>query len=319
MLRRLLRCLAILAVALVAAVAAGCASTPRPIPCDGPISDEPATFILCGDARPRLAVEIWRERSDAERVAVMARMAAERPAFVLNTGDLVTQGDSRTDWARFDREMAVLRDAGVPCFAGLGNHDLAGDEDSALRNFFARFPTLGRRRNFVLRHRDCAIVQLDTNYRSMQIPDRETQAAWLTKTLDELQADAGVRLVVLATHHPPFTNVALHEPSGWVRDTLLPIAAARPKVRAVVSGHAHTYERFRSGTIECFVSGGAGAPLVGTRPREEWRYDDLHDGPRRFHYLRCIHRDDALDIEVDMLLPDGRWDVVDRVTLPKSG
>jgi 3',5'-cyclic AMP phosphodiesterase CpdA len=318
MLFTLLRAPRLLAVIAVAAIAAACASTPRPIPCDGPISDESDTFILCGDARPRLTVEVWRDRSDAERIAVTARMAQARPAFVLNTGDLVTQGDSRTEWARFDREMAVMRDAGVPYFAGLGNHDLAGDEQSALLNFFARFPTLRHERSFVLRHRDCAIVQLDTNYRSMQTPDRIEQAAWLTRTLDALQADPAVRIVILGTHHPPFTNVALHEPSGWVRDTLVPIAAARPKVRAVVSGHAHTYERFRSGTIDCFVSGGAGAPLVGTRPREQWRFDDLYDGPRRFHFLRCTHRDDAIDIEVDMLLPDGRWDVVDRVTLPKS-
>ena len=135
-----LRAAFVAAVATLAAV--GCTSTPRPAVLDGAVRPEIDHFVLCGDSRPRLFGEIWRDVADVERRAVFAKLENEGPAFVLNTGDLVTQGDSRSDWARFDAETQGLRDAGIPYFAGLGNHDLAGDDASARLNFFARFPTL---------------------------------------------------------------------------------------------------------------------------------------------------------------------------------
>jgi calcineurin-like phosphoesterase family protein len=294
-------------------LAAGCAAG-LPVPVyEGAIDDAAGPFVLYGDSRPRLAGEIWRDDSTEGRLAVLAHLAELRPAFALNSGDLVAQGSHASDWAQLDRETAALRESGVPLFAGLGNHDLAGGAEDALYHVRRRFPSLRARRWYTLDHAGVRLVVLDTNLDATAAEERDAEFAWFVETLDAAERDSAVRDVIVVSHHPPFTNAPWHEPSGWVRDTLLPAAAAHGKVRAFVSGHAHTYERFRSGAIDCIVSGGGGAPLVP--PRKDRRdYPDLYDGPRGHHVL-LVRPGTPTTIEVQMLVAPGRWEVVDRVVL----
>jgi hypothetical protein len=311
-------CLAAVALLVAAALGPGCGSVvAAPVPVyEGAVDDDRADFVVYGDSRPRLAAEVWRDDATEGRLAVIARIADLRPALALHSGDLVAQGADPCDWALFDRENAVLRERGVPLFAGLGNHDLCGDEDQALLNARRRFPSLRARRWYTLDHAGVRLVVLDTNLRSMPTGDRDAEAAWFRDALAAAEDDPAVRDVLVVTHHPPFTNAALHEPSRWVRETILAAAAACPKVRAFISGHAHTYERFRSGAIDCIVSGGGGAPLVPLRSGVH-EFQDLYDGPRGHHVL-VVRPGSPTTIDVDMLVAPRRWETVDHVVLSRE-
>ncbi|MCE9636870.1 MAG: metallophosphoesterase [Planctomycetes bacterium] len=305
----------------LAVLATGCRGLPPAPTYEAPIAGASGAFVVYGDSRPRMAAEVWRDDATPGRLAVIARIAELRPDFALNSGDLVAQGADRNDWAQYDRETAPIRDAGVPMFAGLGNHDLAGDESEALRNARARFPSLGRLRSFTLDEptgvpgASVRLVVIDTNFRAREDDDAEELTAWLRTTLDAAERDPGVRDVLLVTHHPPFTNAAMHGPSLWVRETALGMAKSHWKVRAIISGHVHSYERFRDGNagehVDCIVSGGGGAPLV-TLNRDQPAYRDLYDGPRG-HNILVIRTGPPLTIEAQVLTEDGRWEVVDRI------
>ena len=319
----------LLAVVLVLLTAGACGSLPVPPVYEAapgtPLSTERGFFVLYGDARPRLALEVWRDDATEGRLAVIARIAELRPDFAVNSGDFVAQGADPADWAQFDREAAAIRANDIPLYAGLGNHDLAGDEGRALRNARSRFPSLRGRRAYTLDYGATRLVVLDTNLRSMPGNERDDEAAWLRTTLDAAEQDAAVREVLLVTHHPPFTNATAHEPSQWVRNVVLAIAHEHPKVSAIVSGHVHSYERFRSApvtghAIDCIVSGGGGAPLVPLRD-EDRAYQDLYDGPGgdrpRGHHILVVRPGNPTTVEVQMLTKPGQWEVVDRVTLTR--
>jgi len=295
---------------------AACRSVAAPVPCSGEIEDRSGVFVLYGDTRPRLAAEVWRESSDRERLLVVDAIAAERPDFVLNSGDLVGRGESPWEWARFDAEIAPLQEAGIPYYASLGNHDLSGDDAHALHNFFARFPHLRGRRWYEVRHRALALIVLDTNLRNLDAAQRRDQLEWLHDRLAAAEADPGVRWVMVVTHYPPYTNATLHGPSAWVREHVLGAARTHPKLAAVVAGHVHSYERFAEPLpggrqLHVLVSGGGGAPLVSLR--RDGPFPDLYSGPRSFHYLRVTLSPDQLLLETVMLLPGDRWEVVDTV------
>src|SRR5437763_2198652 len=136
----------------------------------------PFTFVGYGDIR--FTDPANRDASDPERrQALVRQIAADKPDFVLITGDLVYVGSNAADWRRFDRETESLRQAGVRIVPVLGNHDVRGGEP-ALENYFRRFPELQRQstevngrhavlaqpqRWYSLRHGNCLFLVLDSD------------------------------------------------------------------------------------------------------------------------------------------------------------
>ncbi len=80
---------------------------------------------------------------------------------------------------------------------------------------------------------------------------RSAQAAWLKK---QLAASTSAWNIVF-DHHPPYSSDSTHGSSPGMRWPF-----ARWGADAVISGHAHTYERVRRDGIAYFVNGLGGAP-----------------------------------------------------------
>ena len=306
-----------LAVALLlAAVFAltGCHTAAPPAVYSGAFTTGRGEFVVCGDTRPWIFGEFWRAPQGDERRAVIARLAEERPDFVLNTGDLVAFGSDTASWEGFDAEMAPLRDAGVAYLPVLGNHDLFPDAAGGLANWFARFPWLHERRWYDVRYGYVALLVLDTNTVALSPQEIAAQDAWYAAKLAEADADPSVRCVMVTCHQPPITNSYVHGGSPWVTEHVVNPARTHPKVRAVISGHVHSYEHFLDGGTHFIVSGGGGAPLMDVAgPSGEHR--DLYDGPRGHHFCRVIPRDDRVDVEMVRMDDEGRWTVADRWTI----
>src|ERR1700757_3164681 len=103
----------------------------------------PATFrfVAFGDTR-------FHDPSDTEpanpavRHALVAAIDKQNPAFVTIGGDIVYDGDNPKDWQVWDSETAIWRQHNIPFYPVLGNHDLHGNLQAALSNYFARFPEI---------------------------------------------------------------------------------------------------------------------------------------------------------------------------------
>lgn len=222
----------------------------------------PFTFVAYGDIR-------FTDESDTQhsspsmRRAEVARIAQEKPPFLVITGDLAFVGANAQDWKVYDGETEPWRKAGIEVLPALGNHDVSGDEAQALKNYFQRFPQLEGRRWYSVRVANLMMFMLDsTSADGAGSP----QEQWLERGLDALPSD--VDFVLVALHHPPMTRSADTAPGGGhsPRPQEQQLASLLEKhqrtMRAriiVVAGHVHNYERYGHGGVTYIVSGGGGA------------------------------------------------------------
>ncbi len=245
----------------------------------------PFRFVAYGDTR-------FHDPSDREaanpsvRVALVQAIAEANPAFICFTGDIVYNGYDRNDWKVWDSETKVWRDRKIPVYPALGNHDLHGDQNVALRNYFQRFPDLKNSRYYSVRAANTLILALDSSL--AEISGDEGQ--WLADKLDHVPAD--VDFVFLMFHHPPYTSSSDAKVFGGghsARTTeqalakMLEERQAHARFRMVVfSGHVHNYERHEHGGVTYFVSGGGGAHAY---PIERAPGDPFSSKLLNYHYL----------------------------------
>ncbi|MBI3854866.1 MAG: metallophosphoesterase [Planctomycetes bacterium] len=274
------------------------------------LPDAPPTFVVVGDTQKTMTLEFWRPHHDAERLEVVRAIAEDRPAFVVNAGDVVCHGGSTTDWKRFCDENEALFSRGIAYFPALGNHDYYGGAERALRLRAAVFPHVGLRRWYAIRFATVLVAILDSNFDELSAREIREQEDWLSGLLRDAEADAALRHVVLVCHHPPYTNARGLSESADVQTRF--VARITPKVKAFCSGHVHNYERFEKRGVQFLVTGGGGGPTREV-DSEHPVHQDLYPGPRSrpFHYCRFGVDGKTLRCDVMKLQEDGSWKRVD--------
>ena len=128
---------------------------------------------------------------------------------------------------------------------------------------------------------------LDTNERAMSRLEWQTQLDEFRAALAAAEGSDRVRHVLVAGHHPPFTNARWHSPSKAVQDAFVEPFLACSKSRTFLSGHVLGYEHFRIERRSFIVTGGGGGArfshLHGDKLRQKAKLD-LAD-PHPLHYL----------------------------------
>ena len=222
--------------------------------------------------------------------AVLAKMDTLKSqgrmvSAVVNTGDLVYDGQNPAHWQRFLRINQPLYSR-VPYFAVAGNHEKTWTvEGLANWRTATGLPIAGDRMYYCFDTADgwVRFVALDSNpitepgvhwSKEVQVKYSKEEVDWLTARLKEHR---GPSFVVI--HSPPFS--AGYHRMEWEMD---PVMRARRDqiVRAMheggisvlAAGHEHDYERalltFPDGSVLiAIVQGGAGAPLHPLPPPEE--------------------------------------------------
>jgi 3',5'-cyclic AMP phosphodiesterase CpdA len=315
----------------VVVVFLGCAActhshSQMPAPVNKPVAlqaqvETPFRFVAYGDSR-------FHDPKDTEpanpvaRQALVQAIAEVKPAFITFTGDIVYNGYDVNDWKVWDSETSVWREKKISIYPALGNHDLHGNENVALSNYFQRFPDLKNSRYYSVRAANSLMLVLDSSLDETSGP----QGQWLTQALDTLPGDVDFVFIVL--HHPPYTSSSDEKKYGGGHSSrkheeelaaMLETRQQHMNARFVVfSGHVHNYERHEHGGVTYFVSGGAGAHAY---PIERAPSDPFQSKEINYHYLLVEVDHHHLKVTMNRLdLSSGKpvWTQPDSVEITQS-
>lgn len=281
----------------------------------------PFHFVAYGDSRFHDPTDHDAANPQVRQTLVKA-IAQTNPAFVLLTGDIVYNGYDKDDWKIWDTETQIWQQEKIPVFPALGNHDLHGDKNVALANYFQRFPDLKDSRYYSLRAANTLTLVLD----SSQEETTGAQGQWLARELDIVPGDVDFVFVVL--HHPPYTSSSDKKLFGGGHSARTPeqnlakmLEARQQNIRAriiVFSGHVHNYERHEHGGVTYFVTGGAGAHAY---PIERAKDDPFQSKEINYHYLQVEVDRGTLKItmhRLEMTSGAAVWTTPDSITISAS-
>ena len=227
-----------------------------------PESIEPFHFTVLGDTRTR---HDFHQK-------IVNRMIEEDPLFVVNTGDLVSRGNSMEDWEHFFRINDQLT-RHVPYFTVLGNHEQNSE------NYFDFFTLPGNESYYFFSVGNALFIVLDMdgpdynaplylegekedafwNNISKQYFEKEKE--WLENILT-INDDAGYIFVFF---HPTFYSIKASRVEGAeLRREFWGDVFERHGVTAVLNGHDHYYHHAEHGGTHYIVTAGGGAPLYDT-------------------------------------------------------
>ncbi len=279
-------------------------------------------FVVLGDTRGKSPWEFFAEKPGKIRTEILDEVALCKPAFVINLGDLVLRGGSARYWLEFDRLNAGIRQQEIPYFPILGNHEMQGNTQAGLRNYFTRFPSLKEHRWYSCQWKSVGFIMLDSNISTLTHDQRSEQIRWYNAELERFEADPKVKYVVACAHKPPFTNRAKTALGSESTKSLVEPFLKFEKTSLFFSGHVHSYERFRVGSKLFIVSGGGGAPRgrVVVDPAKQKYKDQFSGDELRFFHLCLVQlRGDSLGVRVLRLDPDGRFSDADRFNYQREG
>jgi Icc-related predicted phosphoesterase len=310
-----------LAAGLFIAACALAAAQTQPVDLQASVST-PFRFIAYGDTRFTDPKDTEASNPDVRHALVRA-IADAHPAFISIGGDISYKADA-SDWKVWDTETAVWRERKIPVYPALGNHDLKGDEKTALANYFQRFPDLKNSRYYSVRAANALMLVLDTALDETSGP----QGDWISRKLDSLPAD--VDFVFIVMHHPPYTSSSDMKLFGGGHSARSPeqklakaLEERQAKMRArivVFASHVHNYERHEHGGITYFVTGGGAAHAY---PIERAPGDPFQSKEINYHYLMVEVDRGQVSITMNRLVLDKgkeNWSQPDltKITVPAA-
>jgi acid phosphatase type 7 len=313
------------AVLLLLALACPLRAEPPRAPATFSVPDRelPARLVLVayGDMRFTDTAETAAS-NPAARQALVAKIAAEKPAAILINGDITWHGID-SDYAVYRDETRSWRKQHLRVYPALGNHEFSAClPEVCLERWWSTFPQLrGRRWYSVAIGTRAVSMQLDSD--ASLLPD-SPQRVWFEEQVAGL--DSAVRLVLIIMHHPPMADLQTskqpdHNPRPNERALAEYLQTVAPRSAAqfvVVAGHIHNYERFAEDGVVYLVSGGGGAvPYeVDRTPSDQYQSADFPN----YHYVRIELNGDRVAGEMirldDYAAPaPNRWQTRDRFEL----
>ncbi len=223
---------------------------------------QPFHFAVLGDTRSRADVH----------QKIVNRIIEEQPMFVVNTGDLVSNGENIQDWQKFfDINHQLMRD--TPYFSVLGNHE----KDS--KNYYNFFDLPGNERYYNFSIGDALFIVLDGEGPEFSTPayvrGENREYFWNHYNLDYLTQEKNWLENVLTMHKDAgFVFVFMHEPMYSIKKSRVAGAAMRRAfwgdiferhhVQVFLNGHDHHYHHAFHGGTHYITTAGGGAPLYDT-------------------------------------------------------
>ncbi len=211
------------------------------------------SFIVIGDNRS--GDDIYRK--------VVAMAMERKPAFVVNTGDLIATPGDLSEWAKF---WEMSKPITVPYFLTVGNHDIHPKVPFSGKKYLEQVDQPGNELYYSFVAGNSLFIVLDS-----YIDDQEKKIAGEQRTwLEQVLAASTERHKFIFVHHPLYTekNKGKHHGNSMdrykdERDALQALFV-KHKVTMVFTGHEHLYLRKTVDGIQHVIAGGGGAPLYGS-------------------------------------------------------
>ena len=206
------------------------------------------SFVVYGDTRDQLPLytQDERHRLVAEQIA-----GEEDVLFVINTGDLVQDGNNPDDWDRFFSAAGTLL-PNTTYYPVMGNHE----ENASLYYDIFGLPSV-----YLFTCGDLMVVVLDSTLWASDT--RDVQAAWMDQ---EFTGWDGWKVV--SFHYPVYSSQEDHtHVRSDLRDAWEPVLM-KNGVSAVFSGHVHAYEQYHVAGIHHFILATGGAPSYTLSPEK---------------------------------------------------
>lgn len=282
-------------------------------------SGAPVRFLVYGDTRS----------DDAAHAAVVRAMVSATSDFIINTGDIVENGASRSQWQTFfDIEAPLTRER--PIFCCVGNHELTEGAGLDFVRYFgpaplpiAPPPSVSTVTGIPVADAGPSALTLDqlngtfrwSNVRFFMINglvdyNAGPSRVWLEKVLGESDLETGVAWRIVVVHHGPWSS-GPHGDNARLHAAKVPELLRAHKVDLVISGHEHIYERGVADGLAYLVSGGGGAPLyrVKKAAASSRHYESAH------HFIEAATSTAAIQFVATR--PDGS--TIERCALRKVG
>ena len=208
---------------------------------------EPFSFIYFGDAQNDV-------RAHWSRVIREAHSDAPKARFMIHAGDLVNHGNRDAEWGEWFGAGAWLN-AMVPSVPTPGNHEYPRNSKGPLasralsHHWRPQFtlPDNGPEgldeSVYWLDYQDARIISLNSN------EHQRDQIEWI----DQVLADNPKKWTIITFHHPIY-SAARGRDNPELRSMWKPLFD-KYKVDLVLTGHDHTYGRFKQDLSENVASG----------------------------------------------------------------
>jgi Predicted phosphohydrolases len=238
---------------------------------------QPETLYFLSDCQePMKAEKLFLKpfRNTEARDSLFSDIIRHEPGQMFLLGDLVSEGSKKRKWLPIQQFIRDLHSQNTKIHAIPGNHEYYIRERKGIARYERLFPDCPLY-GYCIRVDSVAVVMLNSNTAKLPGDSLKKQMLWYRNTMDVMDADPGVRVILVCTHHAPFTNSKVVEPSGFVADSIVPRFMQSAKAKLFISGHSHNLEYFQKGDKHFLVAGGGGGLIQPLYPPEKRKFTDL--------------------------------------------
>ncbi len=230
----------------------------------GQVSSELHRLYFISDCQQPLPIEKIRlkpNRNEEARDSLFADLIRQQPRNLFLLGDLTSTGSNKNSWNPIKKLQLSLGRLNTHLYAIPGNHEYYTNARRGLQNFKEQFPEVPLF-GYCVKKDSVAIVMLNSNFNKLSSTEIQRQQVWYMATMDSLEADNGIKMILLCSHHSPYTNSKIVKPSKEVAKFFLPKFFDSPKSMLYISGHSHNLEFFGRDSEKYFLVIGGGGGLT---------------------------------------------------------
>jgi UDP-2,3-diacylglucosamine pyrophosphatase LpxH len=263
-------------------------------------------FAFVSDTQAPMWIEdVFLKSNNNERATALlfSDIVNQKPSALFILGDVVTLGYKEKKWKKMDTYIKNCRDAGIETTALLGNHDVMSNAKKGEKIFQKRFANHART-GFVKITDSIAVVLLNSNFKKLSKEDIAIQQSWLKSTLQKLDNDPTVQVIVVSCHHAPYSNSKIVGSSEEVQKYFVPFFYQSVKSKLFITGHSHAFEYFKREGKDFLVIGGGGGIHQPLKLSNATFSDLASQYKPMFHYLTMTRSGKSLQLVSHFLKDD---------------
>jgi len=203
------------------------------------------SFAAIGDTNPGLG----------DITKLLDTTYATKPDFTVHAGDIQYYSSGLESYGYWMEKMRPMLRTGA-FYPAIGNHESEKplEREEYIERFWGKPGFDGNSDYYRFESGGVWFFALNTE---IDLGDKSAQGTWLAEKLDDASKRPGYRFAVVFMHRP-FVTCGDTGQEDVLRKVYEPLFT-RTKVKLVVGGHMHGYERFEFGDVTWITSAGGGS------------------------------------------------------------